>query len=282
MLEAEVGELLADGLAELGNDFAAFGGKGLAGAPEFGFELLEFGVEAAQLGIALLQALELAPGFLAEGNDLGQGRAVFALEGVDEVEALFELLQPGGVNVGLVGVMGELRLQLAQGGHGLLVQGQERGGRGIHPLQFLQGAADDAGLGEEGGLVLAQQIERGLAELEQLGGVAGAAIVLLDLRFFLRLEAGGGNFVGLKAEQVELLRVGLFIHDQRGLLGFEGGAAADELGEGLALAVQAAEGVEDGELAGRDAGATDARAGRGCPPAIRPGWRGCSGWWASR
>ena len=169
---------------------------------------------------------------------------------MDEVEALFKLLEAGGVDVGLVRVTGEFGLQLAQGGDGLLVQGLEGGGRGIDSLQFLQGAADDAGLGEEGGFVLAQQAERGLAELEQFGGVAGAAVVLLDLRFFLRLEAGGGNFAGLKAEQVELLRIGLFIHDQGGLLGFEGGAAADEVGEGLALGIQVSKGVQDGELAG--------------------------------
>ena len=39
LLEAEVGQLLADGLAELGDDLAALGGKLLAGAPEFGVEL---------------------------------------------------------------------------------------------------------------------------------------------------------------------------------------------------------------------------------------------------
>ncbi len=76
-------------------------------------------------------------------------------------------------------------------------------------------------------------------------------MVLLDLRFLVRLEAGGGDLVGLKAEQVELLGVGLLVHDQRGLLRFQGGAAADEFGEGLAVGVQAAEGIEDGELPGR-------------------------------
>ena len=250
LFEAEVAELLADGLAELGDDFASLRGKGLAGAPQLGGELLELGIEAAQLGIALLQALELAPGFVAEGDDLGHGGAVLALEGVDKVEALFKLLEAGGVDVGLVRIMGELRLQLVQGGDGLLVQGLERGRRGIHSLQLLQGAANDASLGEHGGVVLAQQTERGLAELEQFGGVAGAAIVLLDLRFFLRLKAGGGNFVGLKAEQVELLRIGLLIHDQGGLLGFEGGAAADEFGECLALAIEIAKGVQNRKLAG--------------------------------
>ena len=251
LLEAEVGQLLAGGLAELRDDFAAFRGEGLAGAPQLGVELLEFGVEAGQLGIALLQALELAAGFLAEGDDLGQGRAVLALERVDEVEALFELLQARGVKVDLVRVMGELRLQFVQRRHGLLVQGQERSRRGIHALQFLQGAADAAGLGEERSLVLAQQIERGLAELEEFGGVAGAAMVLLDLRFLFRLQAGGGNLVGLIAEQVELLRVSLLVHDQRSLLGFQGGAAAHEVAKSFALGIEAAKSIENGKLPSR-------------------------------
>ncbi len=62
LLEAEVGELLADGLAELGDDFAAFGGEGLAGAPEFGVELLELGVEAGQFGVALLAGFGVCAG----------------------------------------------------------------------------------------------------------------------------------------------------------------------------------------------------------------------------
>ena len=44
LLEAEVGELLADGLAEFRDDLAPLGRKRLAGAPEFGLELLEFGI----------------------------------------------------------------------------------------------------------------------------------------------------------------------------------------------------------------------------------------------
>src|ERR1039457_4895238 len=99
LFESEVGELLARGLAELGNDFPAFGGKRLAGPPEFGLKRLEFGIEAAQLGITLLQAFELAACFVAEGNDLRHSGAVFALQRVDEVKPLLKLLQPAGINV---------------------------------------------------------------------------------------------------------------------------------------------------------------------------------------
>jgi hypothetical protein len=75
---------------------------------------------------------------------------------VDKVEALLKLLKAVGVNVGLVRVMGKLRLQIAQRGHSLLVQGQQRGRRGIDSLQLLQSAADGAGLGKQRSFVLAQ------------------------------------------------------------------------------------------------------------------------------
>ncbi len=107
LLEAEVGELLAGGLAELGNDFAALAGEGLAGLPERGLEVVEVGVEAGEGGVALLEALELALGVVAEGEDFGECGAVFAFEGVEQVEAFFQFLQAGGVNLDLVGVMRE-------------------------------------------------------------------------------------------------------------------------------------------------------------------------------
>ena len=63
-------------------------------------------------------------------------------------------------------------------------------------------------------------------------------------------EAARLNFLHLKTQQVQLLRVGFFVHDQRGFFGFECGAAADQFAECRAFLFQAAEGVEDGELPG--------------------------------
>ena len=57
MLEAEISQLFAGSLAQLRDDFAAFRGEGLPGAPQLGVELLEFSVEPAQFGVALFQAL---------------------------------------------------------------------------------------------------------------------------------------------------------------------------------------------------------------------------------
>jgi hypothetical protein len=102
--------LFADSLAQLWDDFPAVAGEGLPGAPESRVELLKFGIEPTQLGITLFQALQFAPRFFAERDDLGQGQAVFALELVDQVQALFELLETRGVNVSLVGVVRKLRL----------------------------------------------------------------------------------------------------------------------------------------------------------------------------
>ena len=76
-------------------------------------------------------------------------------------------------------------------------------------------------------------------------------MVLFHLRLLLRLKAGGGNLIGLKAEQVELLRVGLLVHHQCRFLRFEGGAAANQPGEHLAVRIQPAKGIEDRELASR-------------------------------
>jgi predicted lysophospholipase L1 biosynthesis ABC-type transport system permease subunit len=73
---------------------------------------------------------------------------------------------------------------------------------------------------------------------------------LLHLRLLFRLEARSLNLAGLKAEQVKLLGIGLLINDQRGLLGVERGAPADEVREGLALGIEVSKGVQDRKLAG--------------------------------
>ena len=117
LFEAEIVELLADGLGELRDDLAAFGREGLAGAPQVGLELLpSSALMRANSASRCSRLLQFAPGFFAEGDDFGHRRAVFALERMNQVEALFELLQPGGVNVHLLGVAGEFGLQFVQHG----------------------------------------------------------------------------------------------------------------------------------------------------------------------
>src|SRR5437763_10135117 len=69
-----------------------------------------------------------------------------------------------------------------------------------------------------------------------------------EFLLLVRAQAGGGDFAGLMAEQIELLRVSFLIHDQAGFFGLERGAAADETGEAFPQRIQVAESIEKGEL----------------------------------
>jgi hypothetical protein len=114
LLEAEVVKLLAHGFRELRNYFAAFGGKVFARAQQFRIQLLQFAVEPGQFAIAAFKLRQPAFRVVAKRNDLGQCRAVFALERVEEIQPFFEQLQLRRVNVHLLRVARKFRLQLAQ------------------------------------------------------------------------------------------------------------------------------------------------------------------------
>ena len=58
----------------------------------------------------------------------------------------------------------------------------------------------------------------------------------------------GGNFLNLKAQQIQLLRVGFFIHDERGFFIFQNAAAADEFAKFFARFFQTAERIENQNL----------------------------------
>ena len=90
-----------------------------------------------------------------------------------------------------------------------------------------------------------------MAELQQLGCVVGPAIILFRLFFLFGLESGRGDFVRLKAQHLDLLSISTFVHHQRGLLLFNRRPPTHHFGEGIALAFQLAECVQDGQLLGR-------------------------------
>lgn len=75
-------------------------------------------------------------------------------------------------------------------------------------------------------------------------------MIEIEEGFLVGMKFGGFDFVGLKAEQIELLGVGLVIDDEAGFFGFEGEAVAEEFGEKMALWFESAEGIEDGQLFG--------------------------------
>src|SRR3954453_6391221 len=88
LFETKIGQLLAGRFAKLRNKLPSLGRERLAGAPEFGFKLAQLGVNAMQFGVALLEILKFAPGFLAESRYFGEGGTVFALQRVNQVQTL--------------------------------------------------------------------------------------------------------------------------------------------------------------------------------------------------
>ena len=86
--------------------------------------------------------------------------------------------------------------------------------------------------------------------MHEFGCVAGAPVILVELGFFVRLQVGGADFVHLETEQIQLLGISLFVHDQRGLLRFERGAPPDEARKRFAFAVELGERIEDCQLFG--------------------------------
>lgn len=86
--------------------------------------------------------------------------------------------------------------------------------------------------------------------MQESGGIAGTIKFGFDGFFFVGLEPGGGNFLDLKAEEIELLLVGFFIDDEGRFFFGEGGAALEQGAELSALGGQVAVGIENAELAG--------------------------------
>ena len=84
--------------------------------------------------------------------------------------------------------------------------------------------------------------------MQQLRRVARALEFFLNSFIFAGLEPGAGNFVHLKTQQVQLLRVGFLIHDERGFFAFERGTALNQSAERRPLLFQIAERIENGEL----------------------------------
>ena len=118
----------------------------------------------------------------------------------------------------------------------------------VHALQFLQGAPHLTRLGHQGIVVLAQGVQRGLAQLQQSGGVAGPLESRLHLLVLAGLKPGARNLLHLEAQEVELLRVGFLIDDEGRFFRSERGARPDPFAEVRPLFFQAAKRIEDGEL----------------------------------
>src|SRR6185503_20680259 len=124
----------------------------------------------------------------------------------------FEFPQARWVKFEALGVIRKRLLQFAQRAGGLLMSCDQIFRAGINAAQFLEQPADAAGTREQR-ILAAQDFERTLAQLDQARGMSGALVLPFELRFLLRLEAGGVDFLYLMPQEIELLRVGAFIND---------------------------------------------------------------------
>src|SRR2546421_12991153 len=73
-------------------------------------------------------------------------------------------------------------------------------------------------------------------------------VILFNLRLLFYSQFGASDLAHLETEQIKLLRVSLFIDNQRRLLLLQSGAPADQPCESLARRTQVPEGVEDAQL----------------------------------
>ena len=250
LFEAEVGELFGDGFAEFGDDFATGSAEVRAGFPEIVFEFAEFEVKTFEFSVARFEGLEFGAGFVAELDYFVECRAIFALEGLDNVDALFEFVEAGGIDLDRVGVVAEFALEIVDVADELGVELSDILCAGIESGKFLERTANRTGLSEDARFIFGQASERGLDQLDKTRGVAGAGVIRFHLRFFAGNEFCAGDFLYLEAEQVELLRVSAFVDDQLAFLAEQVGAAGNFLGEGGARFGEFAISVENIELLG--------------------------------
>ena len=119
------------------------------------------------------------------------------------------------------------------------------------PLQFGQQPPHHPALGQQGVFAFRQPVQRRLAQLEQSRRVAGAVEFLRHRLFLLRLQPRRRNLLYLEPQQIELLRIRLLIHHQRGLFAFQRVAPPDQPAKRLAFRLQPAKRVQNQQLPGR-------------------------------
>jgi len=90
----------------------------------------------------------------------------------------------------------------------------------------------------------------GWCQLQKLRRVACAIMLQRELLLLVGLQSRCLDLLHLKAEQVELLRVSLFVHNERRLLIFQDSATRNQFTKRRALLFQSTERIKDGELFG--------------------------------
>jgi len=93
----------------------------LSGSGRFRFHTPDLCVQPCQFFIALLQRVQFAVGFFAEGQHFLERRTVLPFQRLNQVQALLEFLQSRRIDFKLVAVARNLLMQVIEGGDGLPV-----------------------------------------------------------------------------------------------------------------------------------------------------------------
>ena len=247
--EPEVGEVGRDLAGELGGGLAAFGAEaGGGGAGNLGGG--GGGVlQAGQFLVAVFDAGQAGGGLLLPGDHVGQGGAILALEGFDQVDPILQGLGSGRIEVEFGEVAGE--------GAGQFLQFHRGGGQALERLghrrvEFLKFTGQPLYLAEpveDGFLRLRQQTRHRAGRLREPGAVGGPAVALDQVGLFVGAQACGIDLMDLVAQQLEfLLRRALRVpQDLEGVARLLPGLPGR--GIGRAVGFRPGPGVEHAELA---------------------------------
>lgn len=248
LLEAQAGEFLERGLGEAwccGLTFAAQLGSEVLEDVQV---LLEVLGKASKGFFTLLEVVEFRLGFVGEAEDGLRGGAVFATEGLEEVQPLGQGGEALGVHIDGGGVPLDGLLEVSQELGGLMVEGGGWVQGGVKARELLEGTTDGGHALDEGIVVIGEQGEEVAGELEDAGRVVGPGVVGREGFFLPGLETSHLDFGYLVSEEVALPFDGGGISDEGIEVVAQAVALVDGVGEGTAKGGEAGEGVEDGKL----------------------------------
>ena len=167
--------------------------------------LFEFG----SLDLPVGQPIQLGLRARAIGVDLLDRIAIFAAQRDDQLQPLFNLGQPCGVELQAVGVILQGARQVAQlfkQRLGLFGGAAHIGVNAGQPLQLADGLAHHVHRAGHLAALLRQDRLRRLRQVHERLGVAQAAALGFQLLVLAGAQGGSGDFAGLKRKQIHALR----------------------------------------------------------------------------
>lgn len=127
--ESEGDEFLLGGLGEAWSEAASFVAELGSEGDQAGIDGLDLRADPVEFDIAAFEGLEFGAGAVGEGEDIGNGGAVLAPEGLEKIDAVLELGEACGIDLDAAGVAVEVMMEVTElfGEEGVLI-GEGLGG----------------------------------------------------------------------------------------------------------------------------------------------------------